>query len=244
MTSASQADRKPNSFDGKHSFARAEQHSFVSIVTFLYYYRIVMTSNSSKKLHLWHKSLVSNKCRVVMIAQHSVHPKTTEVGRGRGGNVCCVMFWWGQKEARSGWGQKCLMFWWGQKKGGGGGGRSVCCVMIWWDQGAGYIWRRLIWSVLVLYPNSKQPEGRDTQPWEDVPGNKPWRWTVEDPRVDCGFQPQHGINKVQEEGREWKTSLGPVFPFKTLKQVTGANVGELKCLRGGGRRRVKPDNNS
>ena len=55
---------------------------------------------------------------------------------------------------------------------------------------------------------------------------------MEDPRVDCGFQPQHGINKVQEEGREWKTSLGPVFPFKTLKQVTGANVGELKCLRG------------
>ena len=103
MTSASQADRKPNSFDGKHSFARAEQHSFVSIVTFLYYYRIVMTSNSSKKLHLWHKSLVSNKCGVVMITQHSVHPKTTEVGRGRGGNVCCVMFWWDLDIFGGGW---------------------------------------------------------------------------------------------------------------------------------------------
>ena len=136
MTSASQADRKPNSFDGKHSFARAEQHSFVSIVTFLYYYRIVMTSNSSKKLHLWHKSLVSNKCGVVMITQHSVHPKTTVVGRGRGGNVCCVMFWWGQKEAGSGWGAEVSAVWCVDETreldifGGGWFGVSWSCIQI------------------------------------------------------------------------------------------------------------------
>lgn len=55
---------------------------------------------------------------------------------------------------------------------------------------------------------------------------------MKDPRADCGFQPHPGINKVQDEGREWKTSLGPTFPFKSLKQVTGATVGELTCLHG------------
>lgn len=66
--------------------------------------------------------------------------------------------------------------------------------------GAGCIWRRLIGVLLVLYPDSQQPEGRDTQiPERMFPEisleDGEWR----DPRADCGFQPHPGINKVQDE---------------------------------------------
>ena len=219
MTSASQADRKPNSFDGKHSFARAEQHSFVSIVTFLYYYRIVMTSNSSKKLHLWHKSLVSNKCGVVMITQHSVHPKTTEVGRGRGGNVCCVMFWWGQKEAGSGWGQKCLMLWWGQKKRGGGGGRSVCCVMFWWELdifGGG--WFGVSWSCIQIH-NSQRVEIPNPERILLEISLEDGEWRILEQIVDSNLNLGSTRSRMKEESgrpvwvlsslsRPWNRSLG------------------------------------